>query len=82
MFSKFCCKFFILSNLMTISLQTEECQKKEGEIPNEICSKPAASDKHETAKYGTIELESLFIDGQPDPSLVDVPKLFFLEVII
>ncbi len=34
-----------------------------------------------TTKYGLVELESLFIDGEPDPLLVDVPKLFFIEVL-
>ena len=34
----------------------------------------------EAAEYGTIKLKPLFIDGEPDPALVDVPKLFFIEV--
>ena len=78
MVSTQCLKFFILFKSFTISLQAKECQKVE-QISNEICLKPT-SDNQATAKYGYVELESLFINGQPDPSLVDVPKLFFLEV--
>ena len=79
---------FIFCLCVSFSTQNEECKiekgnvsKKEDRCTTTTTTIAAATATTTTKKYGLIELESLFIGGEPDPQLVDVPKLFFLEVI-
>lgn len=64
----------IFYSSFTLSLGSEDSSVCEAASePNEGCHQ-------EAAQYGSIKLQSLFINGEPDPALVDVPKLFFIEV--
>ena len=66
----------ILFQLVSISVQDEVCKLESDKEAS--CSMLTSS--KEAAEYGTVQLESLFVDGKPDPSLVDVQKMFFIEV--
>ena len=68
----------ILFQLVSISVQHEEEVCKLESDKEASCSMLTSS--KEAAEYGTVQLESLFVDGKPDPSLVDVQKMFFIEV--
>ena len=81
-------QIFIFCLCVSFSTQNEECKIEKGNVSKEescttttTIAAATAIATTTTAQYGLIELESLFIDGEPDPKLVDVPKLFFLEVI-
>jgi hypothetical protein len=66
----------ILFQLVSISVQDEVCKLESDKEAS--CSMLTSS--KEAAEYGTVQLDSLFVDGKPDPSLVDVQKMFFIEV--
>jgi hypothetical protein len=65
----------ILFQLVSISVQEEVCK-----LESDKEASCMLTSSKEAAEYGTIQLDSLFVDGKPDPSLVDVQKMFFIEV--
>ena len=65
----------ILCHFFAASTAEAVCRSDLKEDSCELKTRPK-----ETAEYGTIMLQSLFVDGEPDPSLVDVPKIIFIEV--
>ncbi len=74
---------YIFFQFLSFSTQNDECEVKTGNVSKEescITTSTTTAATTTTTKYGLIELESLFIDGKPDPLLIDVPKLLFLEV--